>query len=638
MRKWLAGCIVIILLHGTLVKVQAQDSYADRVNNYIVKYNSLAITEQTIYGIPAAVILAQGILETEAGASELATEANNHFGIKCKSDWKGPTFEHTDDAPNECFRKYSSAEESYRDHSIYLSTTPRYGSLFSIAPTDYRAWAKGLKRCGYATSPTYSQRLIKIIEDFNLQTYTLMAINKSMNKPYNSEENTYTASTTANKHTTDNEPERTVKQKATDETENNKTVDHKYVAGEEITVNGLRAIYAFKGESLLQYAVKYGIRYERLLELNDLPDAPLPCNMYVYLEKKNFRGTHETHIVKPGETLQQISQLEGIQLRRLMMLNHITKMGMEPNTGTVLELQKMADVKPKMYYAGSNKYNSETTDNYPPQYQQTTTKTSEYIYKTTTTSVTTAPVQNTQQTTAPEQKPFVQQPTASLTTTLPVATSTVNVTNEKVTYIHVDKNSTTITEPANNTTPITKSDSQVITQAPPAPVTTESKTVVTTIQPENKTTITTTTVSGRDSSTVTKSVNKVNATPEQKKDDEKEKDPLALLKEKLDKVVYADSSTKTDVTISKEPTPQQIPKVEATTTTNEVAKKERTKEPVKKDVKDTKDETKYYVVKKGENATLIAKHNNITLKQLKEWNNNLNVDAIRAGQRLRIKP
>src|ERR1700761_7108128 len=158
MQKWIISCITMLLC--VVANVRAQDTYADKVAQYINQYKSLAIAEQKRSGVPASVILGQGILETDAGCSELVTGANNHFGIKCKKEWTGETFAHTDDAPNECFRKYKCAEDSYKDHSEYLRTSARYADLFKLSKTDYAAWAFGLKRCGYATSPTYAKRLI----------------------------------------------------------------------------------------------------------------------------------------------------------------------------------------------------------------------------------------------------------------------------------------------------------------------------------------------------------------------------------------------------------------------------------------------------------------------------------------------
>ncbi len=162
----------------------AQDGgYPERARNYVKQYAKYAIENQKESGIPAAITLGQGILETEAGISELVTEANNHFGIKCKNGWTGPTFLHTDDLKDECFKKYNNALESYKDHSAHLLRNPRYKPLFSYSPTDYARWAHGLKKCGYATNPKYAQILIKIIEDYKLQQYTYMAIDGTYESP-----------------------------------------------------------------------------------------------------------------------------------------------------------------------------------------------------------------------------------------------------------------------------------------------------------------------------------------------------------------------------------------------------------------------------------------------------------------------
>lgn len=139
---------------------------------YISKYKDLAISEMHREGVPAAITLAQGMLETQFGNSDLFKESNNHFGIKCRSDWTGPSVKHDDDKPGECFRVYSSDEESYRDHSDFLKNGKRYAFLFNLSPTDYKGWAKGLYKAGYATNPSYSNTLIKYIEKYNLNDYT----------------------------------------------------------------------------------------------------------------------------------------------------------------------------------------------------------------------------------------------------------------------------------------------------------------------------------------------------------------------------------------------------------------------------------------------------------------------------------
>ena len=152
------------------VTLNAQLRWNSRYQAYIEKYKDLAIAEMLKYDIPASITLAQGLLESGAGMSELAIRGNNHFGIKCH-DWRGATTYHTDDEENECFRAYNDVYESYEDHSKFLARQPRYKSLFKLKRTDYKGWARGLKRCGYATSPTYATQLINIIELYKLHKF-----------------------------------------------------------------------------------------------------------------------------------------------------------------------------------------------------------------------------------------------------------------------------------------------------------------------------------------------------------------------------------------------------------------------------------------------------------------------------------
>ncbi len=145
---------------------------------YVNTYKVLAMNEMQRSGIPAAIILAQGLHETEAGTSELVKQSNNHFGIKCKDEWKGEVVYHDDDSKQECFRSYPTAADSYRDHSDFLRRGTRYAFLFELDPTDYEGWAYGLRKAGYATNIKYSQILIKLVKDYNLQQYSLIAMGK----------------------------------------------------------------------------------------------------------------------------------------------------------------------------------------------------------------------------------------------------------------------------------------------------------------------------------------------------------------------------------------------------------------------------------------------------------------------------
>ncbi len=313
----------------------------ERARVYVAKYKQLAMDEQRRTGIPAAIKLAQGIFETGAGSSELAIEANNHFGIKCKKSWTGETHAYTDDAPNECFRKYPSAEASYRDHSDYLKSSVRYASCFQQDPTDYAAWATHLRRNGYATNPKYAQLVSKAVVDYDLQQYTLLAM----------EQGPLLAEVIPERDASVDTPKTTVQTQFSNVTLATPPPSASPAgkpSGMKVDDRAtLQGFMALKGESLLQAAATYSIRYAKLLEWNDLEDAPVPFDMFVYLEKKPTRGSRPTHTVKEGETLLRIAQEEGIQLRSLRFLNFLAA-GDDPLPGTVLQLQTQALEKPRV--------------------------------------------------------------------------------------------------------------------------------------------------------------------------------------------------------------------------------------------------------------------------------------------------
>jgi LysM repeat protein len=368
--------IVAIILTLLSVSVKAQEGYTERAKNYVKQYAAYAIADQRSTGVPAAVTLGQGILETEAGLSELMVKANNHFGIKCKNNWQGETFLHTDDAKDECFKKYASAQESYHDHSAHLLKNPRYKILFTYSQTDYAKWAHGLKKCGYATNPKYAYQLIKIIEEYRLQEFSYAALDSN----YKIEENILLpgeeTAIAANDNTRKEEivtmrKDTTVVKTVAKATASEPAAPNKNVVTDTITAvpntaeavantevgevdreniltaNGLKAVFVHKDESLLPYAIKYRIRYAHLLEMNDLPDEPLAFDTYLYLEKKHALGLKSKHQVKDGETLLMVAQEEGIQLKKLAALN-LLQPNEQPVTGTALYLQEPASVKPNV--------------------------------------------------------------------------------------------------------------------------------------------------------------------------------------------------------------------------------------------------------------------------------------------------
>ena len=271
------GLLTALALLASFATFAQSSSYRDRAAAYIEQYKTLAIAEQLRSGIPAAVTLGQGILETEAGKSELATIAHNHFGIKCRKEWAGETFAHDDDAPQECFRKYSNAAQSYKDHSDYLRSAKRYAPCFALDKNDYAAWARQLRNCGYATNPKYAQMLTKIIEDFHLQDYTNAALGAASGAPVLIASAESPAAAVLMIEDKKGAPGEVVPE--------HDTPDASREYGKLIKKDGTRGFWAHKGDVLLEYAIQYKVHYAKILELNGLPDAPLASDQFVYIER-----------------------------------------------------------------------------------------------------------------------------------------------------------------------------------------------------------------------------------------------------------------------------------------------------------------------------------------------------------------
>ena len=316
------------------------------VVQYIKSYKDLAIDEMQRTGIPASIKLAQGIHETSAGTSDLVRRSNNHFGLKCKSEWTGMTVKHTDDAPNECFRKYESSKDSYKDQSNYLKNSPRYASLFDLDPTDYKAWAFGLKKAGYATNPKYTQVLIKLIEDYDLQDYTMIALGK-----LKSGQETLAKSENKNMEKIPDEkpvvmpPEPEVVVYAKKEA----VVEKKPVYPDnEFKINETKVIYAKKGTSYLSIAEKYAIPLARIFEFNEMKvQEVVDKDQLIYVMRKRKIGLNEQHVVKPGETLSGIAQTEALRIESLLEYNFLQP-NMQPAVGSVLYLRTKAPGMPAL--------------------------------------------------------------------------------------------------------------------------------------------------------------------------------------------------------------------------------------------------------------------------------------------------
>lgn len=307
------------------------------VIQYINTYKFLAIREMQRTGVPASIKLAQGILETQAGESDLVKRSNNHFGIKCKTAWSGNKVYHDDDERGECFRAYASAEDSYRDHSDFLKNSQRYAFLFQLDPENYGDWAKGLKKAGYATNPKYTQQLVKFIETYDLQLYTLIALGKGKMEDeqpmYAVNNQTIPAVLPAMipQDGGDTEPETPVK-----------ALRLRYPE-EAFRINDTRVVVALAGTPLLSIAEQFGVKYRHLLDFNELSEADdiVRRDQLIFLQRKRRQGSNPFHVVIKGETLYDIAQEEAIRLDNLLAYNQLQ--GNEtPVAGQKLYLQKDA--------------------------------------------------------------------------------------------------------------------------------------------------------------------------------------------------------------------------------------------------------------------------------------------------------
>lgn len=283
--------IGIMLL--TSVSLFAQIRWNSQYQTYIDQYKDLAIAEMLKHNIPASITLAQGLLESGAGTSDLARKSNNHFGIKCH-DWIGATTSYDDDRPNECFRVYRDVYESYEDHSKFLTEQPRYRNLFKLKRTDYKGWARGLKKCGYATNPAYARQLINIIELYKLHRYD--------------------------------------KAKKYDKFMVERSSVKDVAAGVDLhpihIYNKNYYLKARQGDTFETIGREVGISYKKIAKYNerDKNDRLVPGEI-IYLKKKQKKAEkvykNRPHVVKVGESMYSIAQYYGIRLESLYKMNDL---------------------------------------------------------------------------------------------------------------------------------------------------------------------------------------------------------------------------------------------------------------------------------------------------------------------------
>jgi len=312
MKEYLRLLVVFcsILIFSLSLQAQKQNS---NYLNYISKYSNFAEYYRDKFKIPASITLAQGILESGAGLSGLAKASNNHFGIKCHSDWKGERVYWNDDNPNDCFRKYKSVMESYEDHSKFLTQNSRYAVLFTYDIKDYTAWAKGLQTCGYATDKGYANKLIKLIEDYELYEYDrktpltdilLKVLEQEMGK-------------------------------------DKKTKSKPVITRKIYKSYNLLYVIAEANDSFEKIAEATGFKEKNLIKYNEVrKNYPLKKGDIVYLEKKKSKADlpNKTHVVRIGESMHNISQLYGIQIKKLYSMNKKSS-DYVPTEGHVLKLR-----------------------------------------------------------------------------------------------------------------------------------------------------------------------------------------------------------------------------------------------------------------------------------------------------------
>ena len=351
--------------------------------DYVEKYKGIAIREMKRTGIPASITLAQGILESASGESNLAKQFNNHFGIKCKTEWTGPKTYQNDDTKNECFRVYPNADSSYRDHSNFLKNRPYYASLFELDPVDDTAWAYGLKKAGYATERDYPQRLLKIIDDYELaqynypelvaedsilatqpqQTNPIVVVKKDtipVAKPIIKTVDTVVAKvkptptkdTLVVKKELDTIPKPIIKEQpkpqqplpiVKKDTFETKKLAPAYPLNQRFKINQTTAIWGAKGRSFLEIANTYNMSLYKLYKFNELPETDLIENdQLIFLGEKRKESSNKIHIVKNEETLYEISQEEGMQLNVIKLYN--PKLNNDPlKDGTIVYLFNMVN-------------------------------------------------------------------------------------------------------------------------------------------------------------------------------------------------------------------------------------------------------------------------------------------------------
>lgn len=300
---------------------------SDKIVKYVDLYKHIAVAEMQRSGVPASIKMAQGILESGSGESELARKANNHFGIKCGGDWTGPTYYVWDDEPvKSCFRVYANAEECYRAHTDFLTNPAkeyRYGFLFQLNRTDYKAWANGLQKAGYATSQTYAVKLISLIERYEL--YKLDHLGGPIIAVTDDEmERTFGYPPRPLYETPADTAQNTARISIPDPFHEGANVEVTHLTTDIFELYGLKTVFIQKGDDVATVARRYGVSVKQLEKYNELSKGyTLQAGRYLFLQAKHktYQGSTPTHALRSDETLYDVAQRYGVQLKTLQRKN-----------------------------------------------------------------------------------------------------------------------------------------------------------------------------------------------------------------------------------------------------------------------------------------------------------------------------
>lgn len=323
MRRFRPLLLLLLILSIFPLPVKSDNDSLITPEEYIEAYTYYAVREMLLYRIPASITLAQGLLETGNGNSRLAIEARNHFGIKCHEGWEGGRIYHDDDEAGECFRVYDDPETSYRDHSLFLTSRPRYAGLFELELTDYKGWAKGLKAAGYATNPKYPELLIMRIETYKLHYLDTLTSLPDWMPQYPDFADNLDRVTDPN-----------------GEPDPDEMVVFPGGSYPILTFNRINYVKARTGDTPKILAAHLDMMSWQIVKYNEIdPGYVFKTGERVYLQPKRRKGTEETHEFQAGETLWDLSQQYGVKLKRVYKFNNLST-GQVPDPGTVIFLRR----------------------------------------------------------------------------------------------------------------------------------------------------------------------------------------------------------------------------------------------------------------------------------------------------------